>query len=134
MSRDAGFALGIFWSRLKFLLNAHLGYFCTSPDTLTKSLDGCHHTDPEPDGRFDPKEVCHLIWFDLAVATYVAVALFATHMTLDEAETKGQRSLLDRVLGCLACFLWPITVLAVGVWALTYRRRPAFNRPPLRLR
>lgn len=68
-----------------------------------------------------------MIWIDLAVAAYVAVALFAMHMTMDEAEAKGQRGLLDRALGCLACSLWPLTVLAVAIWCLAYR-------PPMGLR
>lgn len=76
-----------------------------------------------------------MIWFDLAVAAYVAVALFALHMTMVEAEAKGQRALADRVLGCLACTVWPLTVLTVAIWCLAHRpsRRQA-DRPRVGLR
>lgn len=68
-----------------------------------------------------------MIWVDLIFGAYVAVALFGMHMTLQEAGAKETGGLAERVLGCLACALWPLTFAAVAIWC-------RLSRPVIALR
>ncbi len=53
----------------------------------------------------------------LFIAPYLIIALFAIFMTFAEQKQTGNRSLLLKSLGFLACVLWPITFLVVAVAA-----------------
>lgn len=53
----------------------------------------------------------------LFIASYLIIASFALFMTFEEQKQTGDRSLLLKMLGFLACMLWPITFLTVAVAA-----------------
>lgn len=50
-------------------------------------------------------------------ASYLVVALLAAVMTYVEQQQTGDRSLLMKTLGFLACAFWPVTFLTVAVAA-----------------
>jgi hypothetical protein len=50
-------------------------------------------------------------------ASYLVVALMAAMMTYLEQQQTGNRSVLLRTLGFLACAFWPVTVVTVAVAA-----------------
>ena len=51
--------------------------------------------------------------FGFLTAAYFLVALFAMMMTYDEQQQTGQRGLMLKALGFLACLFWPITFMTV---------------------
>ena len=50
-------------------------------------------------------------------ASYLVIALMAAMMTYIEQQQTGQRSLMMKTMGYLACALWPITFVTVAVAA-----------------
>lgn len=54
----------------------------------------------------------------IAVGAYVLVALLAMIPTTLEQPANGDRSLLRRLLGLVACLLWPLLIAAVAILAL----------------
>lgn len=50
-------------------------------------------------------------------ASYLVVALLAATMTYVEQQQTGDRSILLKSLGFLACAFWPVTFVTVAVAA-----------------
>lgn len=52
---------------------------------------------------------------EFLLGLYLIIALFATCMTYFEQQDTGHRSVLFRVLGFVACALWPVTLITVAI-------------------
>lgn len=58
-----------------------------------------------------------MFFIALLTATYLLIALFALLMTYNEQQQTGQREMLFKAGGFLACMLWPITFFVVAIAA-----------------
>ncbi len=52
-------------------------------------------------------------------AAYFLIASFALMMTYSEQQQTGDRSVMFKTLGFLACLFWPLTFVTVAVAART---------------